>query len=108
MSAPGRRFQPRSFAFNRFTPQQPLVTAPVTARTPLCPELAHSTRVDARKHVNASVCAVAARIPLALLTLTAEEPQVPLQQPAGGNVSHLQPDAVGSVLFGMLMPGWIS
>lgn len=27
VSVPGRRFQPRPFAFNRFTPQQPRVTA---------------------------------------------------------------------------------
>ena len=45
---------------------------------------ADSTRVDARKHVNASVYAVAARIPLALLTLTPEELSVTPQQPAGG------------------------
>jgi hypothetical protein len=50
------------------------VTAPVTASRQVCIELPDSTRVDARKHVNASLCAVAARIPLALLTLTAEEP----------------------------------
>ena len=68
-----------------------LVTPAGTAHTPLCPELPHSTRVDARKHVNASIYAVARCIPLALLTLTAEEPQVPLQQPAGGDVSLLHP-----------------
>jgi len=68
-----------------------LVTPAGTAHTPLCPELPHSTRVDVRKHVNASVCAVAARIPLALLTLTPQQPPVTLQQPAGGDVSLLQP-----------------
>jgi len=60
------------------------VTAPVTAHTPFRPELAHFTRVDARKHVNASVCAVARCIPLALLTLIPQQPPVTLQQPAPG------------------------
>jgi hypothetical protein len=77
-----------------------LVTPAVTAHRPFRPEPTHSTRVDARKHVNASVYAVARCIRLALLTLTAEEPQVPLQQPAGGDVSH-PPDAVGGVLVGL-------
>jgi hypothetical protein len=40
-----------------------------------------------RQPVIARFSRVAARIPLALLALTAEEPQVPLQQPFGGDVS---------------------
>jgi len=63
----------------------------VTASRPVSIELLDSTRVDVRKHVNASVYAVARCIRLALLTLTAEEPQVPLQQPAGGDVSYPLP-----------------
>lgn len=39
-----------------------LVTPAGTAHTPFRHELAHSTRVDARKHGNASIGAVAARI----------------------------------------------
>ena len=63
----------------------------VTAHTPYRPEPPHSTRVDARKHGNASVCAVARCIRLALLTLTPQQPPVTLQQPAGGDVSCLLP-----------------
>ena len=80
-SAPGRPFLLRSFVFNTFTPQQPKVTPAVTAHRPFRLEPPHSTRVDARKHVNASVCAVARCIPLALLTLTPQQPPVSLQLP---------------------------
>ena len=91
MSAPATPFPPRPCIFNTFTPQQPRVTAAGTANTSFDIELADSTRVDARKHVNPSVYAVARCIPLALLTLTPREPKVTAQQPAGGDVSHLHP-----------------
>ncbi len=55
---------------------------------PIFPLAACFQHVYARKHVNASFFAVATHIALALLTLTAELPQVALQQPAGGDVSY--------------------
>jgi hypothetical protein len=61
-----------------------------------------------RKHVNALFCALIGCVALALLTLTAEEPQVPLQQPAGGDVLPLKPIPVGSAYVGMLVQIWNS
>jgi hypothetical protein len=57
VSAPGRPFPPRSFAFNTLTPQQPKVTPAGTANRPFSPLVACFQHVYARKHVNASVCA---------------------------------------------------
>ena len=51
---------------------------------PIFPLVACFQHVYPRKHVNVPFSALATHIALALLTLTAEEPQVPLQQPAGG------------------------
>ena len=64
-----------------------LVTAPVTANRTFPPELAHSTRVDARKHVNASVCAVSGCMALIAFTFPQSYRAVSPQQPAGGDVS---------------------
>lgn len=63
----------------------------VTANRPFCPLAACFQHVYLRKPVNALFFAVAGCIALVLLALTAEEPQVPLQQPAGGDVSCLNP-----------------
>lgn len=79
------------FAFNTFTPEQPRVTAPVTANTPFDIELADSTHVDARKHVNTSVCAVARCMAQIPFTFPQSYRKVTLRQPAGGDVSCLQP-----------------
>src|SRR5271165_5259352 len=68
-----------------------LVTAPVTAHRPFRPELTHSTRVDARKHVNALFCAVAGCIALIPQAFPQSYRPVSLQQPAGGDVSPLNP-----------------
>ena len=91
MSAPGCPFPPRSFAFNTLTPQQPWVTAPVTAHRPFRPELTHSTCVDARKHVNALFFASDGRRCLIPLTFPHGYRPVSLQQPAGGDVPPLKP-----------------
>jgi len=64
-----------------------LVTPAGTAHTPFRPELAHSTRVDARKHVNASVFAVAGCMALIPQAFPHGYRPVSLQQPAGGDVS---------------------
>jgi hypothetical protein len=84
-------FPPRSFAFNTFTPQQPRVTAPVTANTPFDIELADSTHVDARKHGNASVYAVAGCMALIPQAFQQSYRKVSLQQPARDDVSCLKP-----------------
>lgn len=87
MSAPGRPFLLRLFVFNTFTPQQPRVTAPVTANTPFDIELADSTRVDACKRVNASVFTAPGCRALIVFTFPQSYRTVTLQQPAGGDVS---------------------
>jgi hypothetical protein len=84
-------FPPRSFAFNTFTPQQPRVTEPVTANTPFDIEPADSIRVDACKHGNACVYAVAHCMALIPFAFPQSYRPVTLQQPAGGDVSLLYP-----------------
>jgi hypothetical protein len=68
-----------------------LVTPAGTVHAPFCSELLHSTHVDARKHVNASVCAVARCMALMAFTFPQSYRKVTLQQPAGGDVSCLPP-----------------
>jgi hypothetical protein len=77
VSAPGCPFPPRSFALNRFPPQQPQVTPAVT-------ENSHSS----------FSC-------LILFAFPQGYRKVALQQPFWGDVSS-PPDAEGSVLFGLL------
>jgi hypothetical protein len=76
-----------------------LVTPAGTAHTPFRPELAHFTRVDARKHVNASVCAVPGCMALIPLTFPQSYRAVTLQLPFGGDVSPT-PDAKQRALAG--------
>jgi len=70
-----------------------LFTPAGTAPTSIFLLAADSTRVDACKHGNASVYAVARCMALIRFTFPHSYRTVSLQQPAGGDVSQRQPDA---------------
>jgi len=79
-----------------------LVTPAATGHTPFRPELAHSTRVDACKHVNPSVGAVSGCRALTPCTFPQSYRPVTLQLPFGGDVSASSRRCAAASPFGMI------